>query len=101
MKKNKLFKMTCLSALAATMAFSYGYSAVPLFTSHSYVSQVEAASGRVITNDKLYEVMKILVNAQNAGVNPYSGINADTTDITTLASLAKYKTPELFRCGTD
>lgn len=95
MKKNKLFKMTCLSALAATMAFSYGYSAVPLFTSHSYVSQVEAASGRVITNDKLYEVMKILVNAQNAGVNPYSGINADTTDITTVASLAKYKTPEL------
>ncbi|MBR6403554.1 MAG: leucine-rich repeat protein [Eubacterium sp.] len=98
MKKKKLFKVTFLSTLAVSMIFSYGYAETPLFKPSSYVGQVEAAGVRsLFKSEKLYKVMQILVNAKMAGVDVYSqsGINPDTTDITTWSRASEFMQDEL------
>lgn len=90
MKKKKFIKFSILTAMAASAAFSYGFNAIPFGLGSSYVSQVEAADSfrSEFKSEKLYNVLKVLVNASNEGVDIYSvmATNPDTTDITSAYS---------------
>ena len=95
MKKKQLFKLTFMSAMAASMIFSYGYETIPLFKSSAYVTQVEAADLRSeFKSEKLYEVMKILVNS---GANDfYTKYGVGDVDITQDSRFNEFKNgPEL------
>lgn len=105
MVKIKIAKRLFASALAASMIFSSGYQGIPLLGNRiESVDVVEAKEEIVprivITNEKLYNVLKILVKAsEDEDLNAYSdfyaflednSIDVDKTDITTLNQAKKY-----------